>query len=319
MTCVGDDWTCEALARLGVRGFAARTVQVLLAHPLKIALILVLTALLARLGARLARRSIQSFGSRAALRETSERASQRATTLGAVSASAIRAVVWTMGLLAVLSEVGINLGPLLAGASIVGVALGFGAQSLVRDFLSGFFILVEDQYGLGDNITIGEVSGVVEEVNLRLTRVRSADGTMWFVPNGEIRKVGNAALGWATVTVDVGVPRTCEVAAAMEAVRDEVEKLGRSGAAEGQPVFEQPELLGLEAVSHDSYTLRVTARARPGDRFAVARLLRAAIARRLQEETSPETPDEEQAAARADVRTAVGTPEHDPVAGSSGD
>ena len=284
MTCVPEDWTCEALARLGVRGFAARTVQVLLAHPLKIALILLLTAALARLGARLARRSIESLGARTARRETSERASQRGTTLGAVSASAVRVVVWTIGLLAALSEVGINLGPLLAGASIVGVALGFGAQSLVRDVLSGFFILVEDQYGLGDNVTIGEVSGVVEEVNLRLTRVRSADGTVWFVPNGEIRKVGNSALGSATVTVDIGVPRDCEVTAVTEAVGEELAHLQERPGWKPYPEFEGAELLGVESVSHDSYTLRVTARARPGDRFAVARLLRAVIARRLQQE-----------------------------------
>ena len=313
MTCVADDWTCEALARLGVRGFAARTVQVLLAQPLKIALVLLLTALFARLGARLARHSIESLGNRAA-RESSERASQRATTLGAVTASAVRVVVWTMGLLAALSEIGINLGPLLAGASIVGVALGFGAQSLVRDVLSGFFILVEDQYGLGDSITVGDVSGVVEEVNLRLTRVRSADGTMWFVPNGEIRKVGNAALGSATVTVDVGVPRSCEVAAITEAVRDELARLSERSGPEPRVDFEAPELLGVETVSHDSYTLRVTARARPDDRSAVARLLRAAIASRLQRETVTSDGGQDREAAAAEAEGGDGSVGSDPAA-----
>ena len=119
----------------------------------------------------------------------------RAQTLGSVTASVIRIVVWTLAALFILGEVGLNLGPLIAGASIVGVALGFGAQTLVKDFLAGFFILAEDQYGVGDEVSIGgesaSTTGVVEELSLRVTRLRGADGTVWFVPNGEIRRVGN--------------------------------------------------------------------------------------------------------------------------------
>ncbi|MGH9188697.1 MAG: mechanosensitive ion channel family protein [Acidimicrobiales bacterium] len=191
-TCGSDDWVCEALGRLGIEGFPARTIEWLLSQPFKILLILLLTMVLSRVGARLARHSVESVGTRSPFGERSARAAQRSVTLGGVVASSVRVVVWTFGTLAVLDEVGLNLAPLLAGASIVGVAVGFGAQSIVKDFLSGFFILVEDQYGIGDSITIAEVTGTVEEVNLRLTQLRGADGTVWFVPNGEIRKVGNS-------------------------------------------------------------------------------------------------------------------------------
>jgi small conductance mechanosensitive channel len=109
-------------------------------------------------------------------------------------ASFVRAAVWGVALLVVFDQLGINLAPLLAGAGIVGLALGFGAQALVRDVIAGLFILVEDQYGVGDVIDLGDVGGEVEEVNLRVTRLRAPDGKVWFVPNGEIRKVGNASM-----------------------------------------------------------------------------------------------------------------------------
>ena len=125
------------------------------------------------------------------LAASSRRAAQRAATLSLALRGLTTAVIWIMAVLSVLGEVGINLGPLLAGAGIVGVAIGFGAQTLVRDFLSGVFMLIEDQYGVGDNIDIGVASGVVEHLSLRTTRVRDADGTLWHVSNGQIVRVGN--------------------------------------------------------------------------------------------------------------------------------
>ena len=109
-----------------------------------------------------------------------------------------------------LGQLGLNLAPLIAGAGIVGVAIGFGAQTLVRDFLSGLFILLEDQYGIGDTIDLrAEVVGVVEEVNLRVTRIKGADGTVWFVPNGEIRRVGNKSINPPKPSPRVGSDRGC--------------------------------------------------------------------------------------------------------------
>lgn len=280
MTCGSDDWLCEALQRVGLRGFAARTAEFLLVHPLKVGVVLLLAVFLSRLGDRIARRSVASLVSRSPLREPSERSAQRATTLGGVLASVVRITVWTLAVLVALEEVGFNLGPLLAGASIVGVAVGFGAQSLVRDFLSGFFILMEDQYGLGDEITVAEVSGLVEEVNLRVTRLRASDGTVWFVPNGEIRKVGNSAKGWSTAVVDIAAPATVDLAALTAAVAAEAESLvGHEAYAD--VVLAPPEVLGVEAMGLDSVTLRVSVRTRPDQRSRVARELRARIFGRL--------------------------------------
>ena len=124
------------------------------------------------------------------------RAAARAETLGHVLHSVAAFTVWTIAVITILGELGINLGPLIAGAGIAGIALGFGAQSLVKDFLAGIFIIVEDQYGVGDIIDVGElsgtpVSGTVESVSLRATKLRSVNGTVWHVPNGTVLRVGN--------------------------------------------------------------------------------------------------------------------------------
>ncbi len=119
------------------------------------------------------------------------RAAQRAATLTLVLRSIGTAAIWTTAVLLVLGEVGVNLGPLLAGAGIVGIAIGFGAQSLVKDVLAGMFMLIEDQYGVGDEVDLGVAQGVVEAVTLRTTRLRDSSGAVWHVPNGEVHRVGN--------------------------------------------------------------------------------------------------------------------------------
>src|SRR5690606_33403608 len=132
-----------------------------------------------------------------------ERRRQRAETMGSVLRGAITVTVFTVATLLALSELDLDLAPLLAGAGIVGVALGFGAQSLVRDLLAGLFMLLEDQYGVGDSVDLGEASGVVEAVGLRVTTVRDLRGVVWYIPNGEIRRVGNRSQSPAVV-VEIG-------------------------------------------------------------------------------------------------------------------
>jgi small conductance mechanosensitive channel len=190
-----DTYLYQLLRELGLTDFGARTVSFLLVHVLKIALIVVVAYIGARILTRLVRRSVHAFATRSPLTAGSARAELRAATIGGVASSVVRIVIWTIAALLVIQELGFDLTPFLAGASVVGVALGFGAQSLVRDFLSGFFILVEDQYGVGDTVTVAETSGTVEEVNLRVTRLRADDGTVWFVPNGEIHTVGRHRRG----------------------------------------------------------------------------------------------------------------------------
>ncbi len=174
------------LRRWGLSDLGANSVR----HLVEVIGILALAMVASRLTTRAARRWTATLAEKSTFA-----AAARAQTLGGVTASLVRITVWTFAGLFVLGELGLNLGPLIAGASIVGVALGFGAQTLVKDFLAGFFILAEDQYGVGDDVAVGgetpNITGVVEEVSLRITRLRDGDGTVWFVPNGDIRKVGN--------------------------------------------------------------------------------------------------------------------------------
>jgi small-conductance mechanosensitive channel len=255
-------------------GFAGRSA--------KIALILVLALVFLRLGTRVAGRSIRTLGTRSPLRESSPRIEQRAETLAGVAISMVRIVVWSVALLLVLEEFGLNLGPLLAGASIVGVAVGFGAQSLVKDFFSGFFILVEDQYAVGDVITIADQSGTVEEINLRVTRIRATDGTVWFVPNGEIRKVGNSTKEWGRAIVDVIVPRKSDLATATAVIGEEVAAVA-ADAAWVDAILEAPEILGVNAMGVDNVTVRVSAKTTPAQRLPLAREMRSRISLRLQQ------------------------------------
>ena len=149
---------------------------------------------------------IQSFGSRAIARAMKKLASvdlvpgprnivarqkERASTIGGVLSGTLKATTWIVASAMALGEFGFDLGPLIASAGIVGVALGLGAQTLVRDILSGIFMLIEDQYGVGDTVEVLEIEGVVEKVGLRVTTVRDGQGTLWYLRNGEILKVGN--------------------------------------------------------------------------------------------------------------------------------
>ena len=280
MACANNDYACELVRKIGLKGFPGRTVQFLLDRPLKILVIAVVAWVLARLLGRMVRRSFESVAARPGLRRGSPRAQARTTAVAGALASVVRIMVWTIAGLLIVGQVGIDLGPFIAGASIVGVALGFGAQSLVRDFLSGFFILVEDQYGVGDKVRVAGSEGTVEEINLRMTRLRSADGAVWFVPNGEIRKVANTTMGWARAVADLLLPLDTDVGAAMAALADEAAALGRDPKW-ADSLLEPPQVLGVEAISADGITIRVVARTPPQRDDAVARELRARLGARL--------------------------------------
>jgi len=234
-----------------------------------------------RAGGTLARRFVTSLGTRSALYIESPRAEQRMRTIGGVVASLVRIAVWILAATYVFDVLGFNLGPLLAGASVIGIALGFGAQTLVRDFLSGFFILVEDQYGVGDVVTLTDkVSGTIEEVNLRMTRLRGVDGTVWYVPNGEIRSVGNAAKDWARAIVDIVLPYAADSAAALSAIAEEAQAFA-DDPEWSDVVLEPPEVWGVEAIAPEGLTVRVVARTQATKNNVVARALRGRIVERL--------------------------------------
>jgi moderate conductance mechanosensitive channel len=273
----------DLLRKAGLSDFAARTGQFLLTKPLKIIVILFLAVLIARTGAGALRRAVLTLRLRAPMRAQSERGEQRARTIADAIASAWRFVVGVTCVLIVLDEVGVNLAPLLAGAGIAGLAIAFGAQSLIKDYLAGLFVLVEDQYGVGDVITVGPNSGTVEDLNLRVTRIRSADGTVWFIPNGDIRAVGNQSMEWSRAIVDVSIAYDNDLSSVLAAIGDEAQQL------HGDPVFgvdvlEPAEVQGVQAMGVEGVTIRVIVKTAPRRQWAVARELRTRITDRMRKD-----------------------------------
>jgi small conductance mechanosensitive channel len=185
--------------------------------------------------------------------------------------------------LTVLDALGIPTAPLLASAGIVGVAVGFGAQTLVRDVISGIFMIAEDQYGVGDVVDLGDASGVVEAVGLRITRVRDVDGTVWYIRNGEVLRVGNRSQGWARAVLDVGIAYGEDVARAEELLLDVAKQL-KDDPQFGPLVLEEPEMWGVESVNADGVVLRLVVKTQPLQQWAVARELRRRIKERFDSE-----------------------------------
>lgn len=211
------------------------------------------------------------------------RGAARAKTTTAVLRSVSSFVVYSVAALYSVSVLGLKVGPLIAGAGIVGVALGFGAQSMVRDFLGGMFMLIEDQFGVGDVIdvsatvdgTVG-VTGTVEEVTLRITSVRDVNGTIWHIPNGEIRRVGNMSQGWARALLDVPVPYGTDLEVAQSIVSRVAHEVTHSSAYLPE-VLGEPEVWGVQDLGPDAVLIRVVIKTRPGEQWAIMRALRAEL------------------------------------------
>ncbi|WP_051048016.1 mechanosensitive ion channel family protein [Rhodococcus sp. AW25M09] len=201
-----------------------------------------------------------------------ERRKQRANTIGSVLKSAVSVMILAWFVLSVLDVVGINVAPFIASAGIVGVALGFGAQNLVRDFLSGIFMLLEDQYGVGDVVDLGEATGTVESVGLRVTTIRDIPGTVWYCRNGEVLRVGNMSQGFAVAVLDLPVSHTANIEEACAVADRTALSLVKSGDFDSD-ILEPPQMLGVNAVSSDTVTIRITIKTRPGRQWAVQRRL----------------------------------------------
>ena len=286
-----DRWESERVAEL---------VDILFAKPLTIAVILVV----AWVANRLARAAIARFvaslagdqqtgrrikrrlrGSALAKRLPASvlatgsldlRAQARAETLGYVLRSVATFVIWAIAAITVLGEIGIALGPLIAGAGIAGVALGFGAQSLVKDFLAGIFILIEDQYGVGDVIDVGEATGTVEAVSLRTTRLRSVSGTMWHVPNGQIARVGNMSQQWARALLDVSVAYGSDLELAQRLIKETADGIWQDEEWSGR-ILEEPEVWGIEELGADGVSIRLVVKTLPAAQWGVLRELRSRL------------------------------------------
>ena len=202
---------------------------------------------------------------------TSLRAEQRITALTSVLQSVATCAIFALAGLLILGEAGVELAPLLAGAGIFGIALGFGSQTLVKDFLSGMFILVEDQFGVGDLVDLdGQTAGTVEAVSLRTTRLRAVDGTVWHVPNGDISRVGNRSQHWSRALLDIDVAYETDIdhaKAVIKRVADEVWK-------ERDDILEEPQVWGVESLGPHSVVIRLVVKTRPSDQYDVSRELR---------------------------------------------
>ncbi|MFV0316308.1 MAG: mechanosensitive ion channel family protein [Microthrixaceae bacterium] len=200
------------------------------------------------------------------------RVHKRTETLGGVLIAIARVFVWGVAFILVLGELGINLAPLIAGAGVLGVAVGFGAQKVVGDFLSGMFMIAEDQFGVGDIIDLGEATGTVERITLRTTVLRDVYGTVWHVPNGQVQRVGNMSQEWSKALLDVGVAYGTDTDRASEVLLDTANELSHDHDW-ADAFLDDPELLGVETLAADAVTIRISVRTRPAEQFRVQREL----------------------------------------------
>jgi small-conductance mechanosensitive channel len=281
---------CDFIYHQTGQGWLAESSYYLLIKPLRIVAIIVIALVLRHIGYKMIRRLTETAGTDLTpgvlrpLRERiptsvqevaglrSERRRQRARALGSVLRSGVTTVIFAVAAMMILAELGVNLAPLLASAGIAGVALGFGAQNLVKDFIAGLFMLLEDQYGVGDVVDAGDVNGTVEAVGLRVTTIRDPRGVLWYLRNGEIVRVGNRSQGWALVAVDVPV--------SFGSV-DQVTAVLRTATASlaDDPAFvedfiEPPVVAGVEQITLDGAVVRVTAKTTAESHHEIGRELR---------------------------------------------
>lgn len=220
--------------------------------------------------------------SSAASARAAERRQQRAQTIASVLKSTVSIVLLIWVALGVLNVLGVNIAPFLASAGVVGLAIGFGAQNLVRDFVTGVFMLLEDQYGVGDTVDLGDAVGEVESVGLRVTTVRDIDGTLWYVRNGEIARVGNMSQDYAVARIEIPVAPTADVERAEKVALDAAHS-ALDDPKIAAKVLGEPEMLGVQEVRSDQVTLRMTVKTRPGVQWSVQRRLRREILRAFDE------------------------------------
>jgi small conductance mechanosensitive channel len=208
---------------------------------------------------------------------------QRAATMGSLLKSIVSGVVFTVIALMFISELGYDIAPLIASAGILGVALGFGAQALVKDFLSGIFMIFEDQYGVGDVVDLGEASGTIEAVSLRVTRLRDVNGTVWYVRNGEVLRVGNMSQNWARTVLDVTVGYTEDLVHVRRVLEEVAHDLWEDEDFRGL-IIEEPEVWGVESLGVDGIVMRVTLKTAPMEQWGVARTMRERVKARFEHE-----------------------------------
>ncbi len=204
----------------------------------------------------------------------SDRRAQRAHTIGAVLRGISTVTVWTIAGVLLLNAFDVDLGPLIAAGGFLGLAVGFGAQKLIQDFTSGLFMIIEDQFGVGDVIDVGDTSGTVEGVSLRVTQLRDVEGVLWYVPNGEIRRVANKSQKWARAVLDIDVAYDTDISMAKQVILDTARTMYDDPQWGGDEILEAPEVWGVEAFGADAVSIRLVVKTAPLDQWVVARELR---------------------------------------------
>ena len=282
---LGDNWRSQAITWL-------------ITKPLAILLLLLLAVALRwflhRLISRLVERAAEGLPSPMLRRRREQqpeqppsliagRRVQRAETMGSLLKSVATIVVATVFGITAIAELGYPIGPLIASAGVVGLALGFGAQSLVKDFLSGIFMIFEDQYGVGDVVDLGEAGGTVEAVGLRVSRLRDVEGTVWYVRNGEIIRVGNQSQNWARTVLDIPVALDQDLRRVQDVLRDVAHDLWNDEDYK-RLVIEEPEVWGVQDLTPNWITVRVTLKTAPLEQWGVAREMRQRIKYRFDHE-----------------------------------
>ncbi len=271
---------------------AARLVATYLADPLKAALRIAFVLALAIFARWLAHRFIDRLTGRgrgslvprrlrakaAAVLEASpvgfsERRRQRAHALGSILRSIASVVILGIAALTILGDLGLNLAPLLASAGVAGVAIGFGAQNVVKDFLSGIFMLLEDQYGVGDVIDAAVATGTVEAVGLRVTRIRDINGVVWHIRNGTIDRIGNQSQGWSRAVVDLPIGYGQDISRARETMKQAAVKMSTEPTWR-DTILEEPEVWGAQELLSNAVVMRIVVKTVPLKQWRVARELR---------------------------------------------
>ncbi len=258
---------------------AADLTKVFFAGPAQVVARIMFVLLIAVLLRIAARRVIGRITARASERAASradsvgERRNPRANALGSVLSNAASVTIFGIAIVIILGDLGLNLAPILASAGVLGVAIGFGAQNVVQDFLAGIFMLLEDQYGVGDVVAVGNVTGTVEGVSLRITRLRDVNGVLWHIRNGTISQSGNESQGWARAVVDFPVAYDRDIPRVRRILTATAADMWQEPDWHGV-ILEAPEVWGVQELSTDQIVVRLAARTAPQRQWEVARELR---------------------------------------------
>jgi moderate conductance mechanosensitive channel len=318
-------WLCTTVYRITGNQDAAEIADAL-AKPLRIVLVLLLAWLVARVLRRIVSRTARGLRDTprvGALRDVSadpavldslarRRHAQRVDTLASVMRNVVSVIVWMVAVLVILSDLGVDMAPLLASAGVATVIIGFGAQQVVRDYLAGLFMLMEDQYGVGDVIDVGDAVGTVELVSLRVTRLRDVEGVVWWVPNGQMTRVGNKSQQWSRALLDVAVAPDTDINEATDVIQQTADEMWRDEQWKGR-LLDEPEVWGVEDIGVAGMLIRLVVKTVPNEQWDVSRELRARLKRAF-DEVGIHLPVQQQR-----ITYEMGAPPPPEAAGSPGD